>query len=65
MINPDTIDDIDDCDGEAVCCFGEDAETREWKWDWVPIEKLIEAGRQDVVDQVCGRQDDDDEREAA
>jgi hypothetical protein len=48
MIDPSTIEDIDDCDGESVLAYGR-ATTGRWTWQWVPIETLYEAGRGDIL----------------
>ncbi|MCB4771451.1 hypothetical protein LGR54_22845 [Ancylobacter sp. Lp-2] len=50
MIDPETIQDFDDCDGESVSCYGFDTETGQWGWGWVPLEDLEEAGREDILD---------------
>jgi hypothetical protein len=49
MIDIDTIEDADECDGEALHAYGRDTSTGEWVWRWVPVEVLIEAGRGDLV----------------
>jgi hypothetical protein len=49
MIDLDTIDDADECDGEALHVYGRDADTGEWRWQWVSVETLVEAGRGDLV----------------
>ncbi|MFK4537923.1 hypothetical protein ABIA00_006106 [Bradyrhizobium ottawaense] len=38
MIDPDTIEDADECDGESLHAYGYDREKGEWRWQWVPIE---------------------------
>ena len=54
MIDPDTIDDIDEVDGEEVFCHGYDPSVKEWKWDWVPYDHLADAGRSDIIERVWG-----------
>jgi len=49
MIEPDTIEDADEFDGEALHVYGRDATTDQWLWAWVPVELLIEAGRGDLL----------------
>lgn len=64
MIDPETIEDIDDCDGEAVYAYGFDPETSKWTWGWVPLEYIQEAGRTDILTRLFPG-DDEDEEEAA
>ncbi|WP_185933316.1 hypothetical protein [Rhizobium sp. P007] len=54
MIDPETIDDIDEVDGEEVFCHGYDPTAKEWKWDWVPYDHLADAGRGDIIDRIWG-----------
>lgn len=54
MLDPDTIDDIDENDGEEVMCYGYDPESKSWKWAWVPYDYLAEAGRTDITDRMWG-----------
>ncbi|MFN3832149.1 MAG: hypothetical protein ACK4SQ_07980 [Allorhizobium sp.] len=54
MIDPDTIEDIDDCDGESVLAYGYNPISKEWAWEWVPMEELAEAGRTDIIARVIG-----------
>lgn len=49
MIEPDTIEDADEFDGEALHVYGRDISSGEWLWAWVPVETLIEAGRGDLL----------------
>lgn len=49
MIDIDTIEDADECDGEALHVYGRDATTDQWLWAWVSVELLIEAGRGDLL----------------
>lgn len=49
MIDPDTIEDIDESDGEVIHVYGRNSVTGRWEWKWVPVETLIEAGRGDLV----------------
>jgi hypothetical protein len=49
MIDPNTIDECDECDGEAVHVFGRDTTTGQWVWQWVAIETLLDAGRADLL----------------
>jgi hypothetical protein len=49
MIDPDTIEDVDDSDGEALHAYGRDSDTGEWRWQWIAVETLLEAGRGDLV----------------
>ena len=54
MIDFDTIEDIEECDGEAIHAYGFNPETKSWEWAWVQIEDLAEAGRIDIVERVMG-----------
>lgn len=36
MIDLVTIEDVDECDGEALHAYGRDLSTGQWRWDWVP-----------------------------
>jgi hypothetical protein len=59
MIDPETIEDIDDCDGEAVYCYGFDRETNGWTWGWLSLEYLYESGRADIIARLfpdCGEE---------
>lgn len=49
MIDPETIEEFDECDGESVSCFGFDPETGAWTWGWVHLEDIEEAGREDIM----------------
>jgi hypothetical protein len=49
MIDIETIEDADECDGEALHAYGRDTTTGQWTWRWVPVEMLIESGRGDLV----------------
>lgn len=49
MIDPDTIEDADECDGESLHVYGRDTVTGQWRWQLVSIELLIEAGRGDLL----------------
>ena len=49
MISPDTIEDVEDAEDDAVYCYGRDAETGEWGWQWVSTETLYEYDRQDIL----------------
>ncbi|MDF2810412.1 MAG: hypothetical protein K0S56_1443 [Microvirga sp.] len=50
MIDPETIEEWEECDGEAVSCYGFDPDTGEWAWGWVPLENIEENGRTDILD---------------
>jgi hypothetical protein len=52
MIDPETIEEVDDCDGESVHAYGLDAATGQWGWAWVSFEHLAEAGREDIISSV-------------
>jgi hypothetical protein len=52
MIDPDSIEDVEDCDGEGVFSYGLDSDTGKWCWGWVPIEHLYEYGRTDIIDRL-------------
>lgn len=54
MIDPDTIDEADDCDGESIHAYGYNQNTGAWEWDWIPFEELWEHGRGDIVAQFMG-----------
>ncbi|MCK1296958.1 hypothetical protein IVB33_03030 [Bradyrhizobium sp. 24] len=54
MLDLDTIEEVDDCDGEALHVYGCDPSTGEWCWQWVPVEMLLEAGRGDLVPWLQG-----------
>jgi hypothetical protein len=49
MIDLNTIEDADECDGESLRVYGRDVTTGHWQWQWLPVEVLIEAGRSDLV----------------
>ncbi len=49
MIDLDTIEDADDCDGDTMHVYGRDPTTGQWFWQWLPVETLLEAGRGDLV----------------
>jgi hypothetical protein len=51
MIDVDSIEDVEDCDGESVLAYGPDSDTGEWRWDWVSIEHLHDYGRTDIIRQ--------------
>lgn len=50
MIDLDSIEAVDAIDGEELYAFGCDAETGEWRWAWLPVESIYEAGRYDIVE---------------
>ena len=52
VINTDSIEEVEDFDGEAAFCFGQDGNSTDWRWEWVPIEALMEAGRTDILQSV-------------
>lgn len=54
MIDIDSIEDADECDGESLHAYGRDTTTGEWQWQWVPVETLLEAGRGDLVPWLQG-----------
>ncbi|MCZ0734582.1 hypothetical protein OZ671_10065 [Phreatobacter sp. AB_2022a] len=64
MIDPHTINETVETDGESLFCFGEDAETGEMVWAWIPVEILEEAGRTDLL-RSAGIWSDDDWEAAA
>lgn len=55
MIDPETIEDIDDCDGESISAYGYNPESRKWEWGWVPLEYVADCGRSDIIERVYGR----------
>lgn len=59
MIDPETIEDIDDCDGESVSAYGFDPDTGQWGWGWVALEYIEEAGRTDITERLFGRRDEE------
>lgn len=61
MIDPNTIEDVEDFDGENVLCFGIDTETKTSTWGWVHMEVLMESGREDIVRRFMPYDDDDDD----
>ena len=61
MISPDTIEEAEECDGESVMCHGQDAETGEWRWEWVPVETLYEQGREDILRYVGVIRDEEED----
>ncbi|MCO5135983.1 MULTISPECIES: hypothetical protein [unclassified Shinella] len=61
MIDPETIEEIDDCDGESVRAFGFDNDTGRYSWAWVPLEYVAECGRSDIIDRLFPRYDEDEE----
>jgi hypothetical protein len=64
MIDPETIEDTDDCDGEALSCYGYDTETGQWCWGLVPLEYIFESGRSDLIARLHPRYQDGDEEAA-
>jgi hypothetical protein len=54
VIDIESIEDADDCDGESLRAYGYDRELGEWQWQWVPVEVLLEAGRGDLVPWLVG-----------
>lgn len=52
MIDPETVEEWEDCDGEAVSCFGFDPDTGQWGWGWVALEYIEEAGREDIMERL-------------
>lgn len=54
MIDPDTIEEADECDGEALHVYGRDADSGDWRWQWVSVEALVEAGRGDLTPWLFG-----------
>jgi hypothetical protein len=60
MIDPDTIEDIDDCDGESVFAYGFDPTSGKWEWAWVPVEHIAESGRSDIIDRLFPRYEEED-----
>lgn len=50
MIDLNSIEEADDGDGESVHVYGIDPADGKWKWQWVSIEELCEAGRSDIVE---------------
>lgn len=59
MIDPETIEDFDQCDGEDANVYGYDPETDSCDWGWVPIRVIEEAGRTDVLEWIHGHRLDD------
>lgn len=60
MIDPETIEDMDDCDGESVHVYGFDPETNGWGWGWLGLEYLYESGRTDIIARLFPEQDEED-----
>jgi hypothetical protein len=54
MIDPETIEDIDDCDGESIFALGYDPLTKRWEWQWVTLEYVAECGRTDIIERLFG-----------
>ncbi|YBV97098.1 hypothetical protein M1D80_09440 [Phyllobacteriaceae bacterium JZ32] len=54
MIDPETIEDMDDCDGESLHAYGYDPVARKWEWAWIPLEYIYESGRSDIIDRLYG-----------
>ncbi|MGU3493674.1 hypothetical protein ACLBXM_06485 [Xanthobacteraceae bacterium A53D] len=54
MIDPTTIEDIDDCDGESIYCYGFDPDSGKWECQWVPLEYVADAGRSDIIERLFG-----------
>ena len=54
MIDPETIEDIDDCDGESIFAYGYDPLTKKWGWAWIELEYVAECGRTDIVERIYG-----------
>lgn len=49
MIDPDTIEDIDDCDGDSIWAYGYNTVSKQWEWGAVPLEYVYDAGRTDIL----------------
>ncbi len=58
MIDPETIEDMDDCDGESAHVYGLNIETGRYGWGWVTLEALYEAGRSDIIRGLFPYQED-------
>lgn len=52
MIDAETIEDWDDCDGNSIYCYGYNSETKEWEWGWCDIADLEIEGRLDILRQL-------------
>lgn len=61
MIDPETIEEFDDCDGESVHVYGLDNDTGKYSWGWVPLDYVAERGRSDIIDRLFPRYDDEEE----
>ncbi len=60
MIDPATIEDIDDCDGEAVYAYGFNPETETWGWGWIALDYIQEAGRTDIMERLFPSYEDEE-----
>lgn len=60
MIDPETIEDIDDCDGESVYAYGYDPKTGACCWGWVPLEYIQESGRADIMERLFPSYEDEE-----
>lgn len=49
MIDTDTIDEFEDCDGYTVWAYGYNTVTEKWEWSAVTLEDLQEGGRTDIL----------------
>lgn len=61
MIDPETIEDMDDCDGESVHAYGYDPVKDTWGWGWVALEYIYESGRTDIIERISPQHADTEE----
>jgi hypothetical protein len=59
MIDPETIEDVDDCDGDAVYVYGFDPEKNGWGWSWLALQYLYESGRGDIIERLFPSSDEE------
>lgn len=61
MIDLETVEECDECDGDNVYVHGRDEETGSWAWGWVSLESLYESGRVDLLEGLGLERRDEDE----
>lgn len=52
MIDTDTIEDIEDCDGDTVWAYGYNTVSKKWEWAAVPLEDIYDGGRTDILQRL-------------
>jgi hypothetical protein len=50
MLDPTTIDALDCCEEGQINAHVFDTDIGDWRWAWVPIPAISEAGRYDILE---------------